>query len=240
VAEDAGLSRKEEQERASILSWQEPFQVVEAIVLIARVFAGGITMNLELYEQFVALKDAGRRAEAKPFLDLFIASFETEDEIREWVFAFLREGSYGHKIRHEIYENLVYPVLLKGYLERDATSIEWLARTVSNLYELRSPHPLLHHKSEIALWKEAYELQPSRQVQEQLLASELWRFDYAQHEWPAGILCGMNGASLEEYAHILKDVDFARSLDTDQAYAQYFHDFEAKVHQYMDRLRSRN
>jgi hypothetical protein len=130
-------------------------------------------MNLELYERFVALKDAGRRAEAKPYLDSFIASFETQDEIQKWVFKFLREGNYGHRIRHEIYENLVYPTLLKGYLERDAESVEWLARTVDSLYQLKSPHPLLYRKPEFQLWKEAYDLHPSEQIREKLLASEL-------------------------------------------------------------------
>ena len=83
-------------------------------------------MNLDLYDQFIRLNNSGRRNEAKAALDLFIASAESPANVQKWVFPFLENGGYGHKSRHEIYEKLVYPVLLEGYLKHDAKSILWL------------------------------------------------------------------------------------------------------------------
>ena len=196
-------------------------------------------MKADLYEQFVSLKNLGKKAEAKVAVNLFIASFETWEEKRVWVYSFLSAEEYGHKIRHEIYETLVYPVLLNGYLEGDATSIVWLAKTATNLYALKSPHPSLKHKTDFALFKEAYKLEPNEGVRAHLLNTLLNWFSFSQHEWPAGILYGMDGANIEQCEEILQEVEFARSLDIQRRHNSYFSDFEEKVHEYTNRLRER-
>jgi hypothetical protein len=196
-------------------------------------------MNADLYEQFVSLKNLGKKGEAKAALDSFIASFETLEEKRVWVHSFLEAGDYGHRVRHEIYENLVYPVLLDGYLKGDATSVAWLARTASNLYVIKSPHPLLKHKTDFALFKEAYRLEPNERIGTDLLSTLINWFSFSQHEWPAGILYGMDGADIEQCEDILQEIKFARSLDHQRKYEGYLSEFEAKVHEYIKRLRER-
>lgn len=196
-------------------------------------------MNAHLYERFVSLKSLGRKAEAKAALDSFIASFETPEEKQVWVFSFLEDEGYGHKVRHEIYENLVYPVLLDGYLKDEANSVAWLARTVENLWEIKSPHPALRGKGELALHKEAYGLAPDENMRIGLIKTLIRGFDYAQHEWPAGILCGTDGADIEQCQDILQDIDLARQLDSEKRYESYLSKFEAKVNEYTKRLRDR-
>ena len=194
-------------------------------------------MNTNLYEQFVSLKNLGKKAEAKAALDLFIASFETLEEKRVWVCSFLEAEDYGHRVRHEIYENLVYRVLLDGYLKGDVTSVAWLARTASNLYAIKSPHPLLKHKTEFALFKEAYRLEPNERIETDLLNTLINWFSFSQHEWPAGILYEMDGADIGQCEDILQEIKFARSLDHQRNYEGYLSEFEAKVHEYIKRLR---
>jgi hypothetical protein len=109
-------------------------------------------MDAKLYDQFLALKNMGKAAEAKIILESFIASFRSRDESRSWVFAFLEGRQYGHVIRHEIYEKLVYPTLLDGYLKNDVASVTWLARTTLNLSKLNAVHPSLYEKSEFILF----------------------------------------------------------------------------------------
>jgi hypothetical protein len=196
-------------------------------------------MKADLYEQFVSLKNLGKKAEAKVAIDTFIASFESWEEKQVWVYSFLNSGGNGCRIRHEIYENLVYPVLLDGYLKGSVASIVWLARTASNLYTIKSPHALLKHKTDFALFKEAYELEPSEEIGAQLLNALLDWFHFSQHEWPAGILYGMDGANMEQCEEILQEVEFARSLDIQRRYDGYFSGFEIKVHEYVKRLRER-
>ena len=196
-------------------------------------------MDTDLYEQFIILKDSGRKAEAKVSLDLFIASFATLEQKRDWVYSYLEEGKYGQRIRHEIYENLVYPVLLDGYLRNDANSVAWLAKTANNLYKVKSPHPVLKGKHEFTLFKETHDLEPSAEVEAELLSALLKWFSYAQHEWPAGILYGPNGADISESEEYLLDVQFARSLDRDKEHEDFLSQFESKVREYIQRLQTR-
>lgn len=196
-------------------------------------------MNADLYEQFVSLKNLGKKAEAKAALGLFVASFETLVEKRIWVYSFLEAGEYGHRVRYEIYENLVYPVLLDGYLKGDATSVAWFARTASNLYTIKSLHPLLKHKTDFALFKEAYRLDPNERIGTVLLSTLINWFSFSQHEWPAGILYGMDGTDIQQCEDILREIKFARSLDHQRKYEGYLSEFEAKVHEYIERLRER-
>ena len=196
-------------------------------------------MNADLYEQFLLLKNSGRKSEAKVALDSFIASFETPEEKKTWVSSFLNEGNYGHKIRHEIYEKLIYPVLLAGYLERDVDSIIWLVKTVDNLYEVKPLHPALEHQTDFSFLQEAYTIKPNEQTSQLLLNRLLSWFSISQHEWPSGILYGMNGASREECKEILCDVEFARQLDIKKKHGSYLSDFEMKVREYMIRVQQR-
>lgn len=194
-------------------------------------------MNADLYEQFVSLKELGRKAEAKIAVDLFIASFGTAEEIKSWVFAFLETEFDRYRIRHEIYEKLVYPVLLDGYLKNDANCTAWLAKTIYNFYELKEIHSSLKNKGVIQLFEEAYNLDPNEDVRSRFLESWIAEFDYSQHEWPAGILDGINGTDIKGCEQILQEVESVRNLDTQNKYQDYLFDYEAKVREYIVRLR---
>jgi len=192
-------------------------------------------MNTDLYEQFVTLKDSGKKADAKEVLDLFIASFQTPEGIRDWVFRFLESGDYGHRIRHEIYEKLVYPVLLNGYLENDVCSIEWLAKTFSNLVCLKSRHKLLEDKCPFTLYREAFTLGPNKENKAYVLNQLIRWFQFAEHEWPDYLIWGTDD-TIEEYEDLLNEVDFARSLDDQNEHEYFLFQFEAKVNEYIRRL----
>lgn len=195
-------------------------------------------MDTKLYEQFLTLKNQGQKDAAQSALRAFIASFRTAEEKRSWVFSFLQEGHYGHKIRHEVYQQLVYPVLLEGYLRYDPISVLWMARTAHQLHTIPKLHPRLQDKSGFSLLREAYQLQPHEEVRCDLLAMLLNRFSYAQHEWPAGILFEADGATPEQCQEMLQEIAFARQLDHENQYSISFSEFEARVQQYIVRLRA--
>jgi hypothetical protein len=197
-------------------------------------------MNAALYDQFVVLKSRGNKTEAKSALNAFIASFATLQEKKEWTFAFLENADYGHKIRHETYENIIYPTLLDGYLKNEFNSIFWLAKTIDNLYEIRCPHPKLGNKTDLAIFKEAFKLDPTDDIRLHLLDTLLRWFSFSQHEWPAGILYGMDGADMTQCEDILNEVRFARTLDKEGKCNEYFSDFESKIRKYISRLQACN
>lgn len=196
-------------------------------------------MDLSLYEQFLKFKERGQREKAREPLLEFITSFQSFEEKKSWVHTFLEAEEFGHTIRHEIYQHLVFPVLLDGYTKKDAWATLWLAKTAQNLYANKLLHSQVGYKSEFQLLKEAYSLEPSEPVRNYLLEAELQWFRHCQHEWPAGILYGMDGATTDQCEDILQEVAFVKTLDPNRKHANFVNDFENKVHEYQNRLTSK-
>lgn len=192
-------------------------------------------MKTELYQRYLAHRTAGRKRDASDTIREFVASCTGPQDRQEWVRQFLEDGGHEHRIRHEVYESLVFPVLLDGYVRRDFWSIYWLAKTASSLYAASSLHAQLEYKAERQLFREAFELQPTSEIRRCLLEAYLAEFSHCQHEWPAGILYGMDGATIDDCADLLQDVDFVRSLD-DGANEHFLKEFEERVHTYRERL----
>lgn len=76
----------------------------------------------------------------------------------------------------------------------------------------------------------------SSEVCEALLRSLLDYFCYAGHEWPAGILWGNDGATLDQCNEIMSEVTLARELDRRRANALSINEFESKLKHYKERL----
>lgn len=209
-----------------------------ATVLLTMALSSGrgkSRMDQEAYQQYRAYKEQGRKAEAKAALEMFLASVGPAEARREWVEAFLERGEFGHRIRHEIYERLVFPVLLQGYERDEVWSLRWLARTADNLYRAPALHALVGFKSKRQFLAQAYAQEPTEEIRRLLLEARLREFEYSQHEWPAGILYGMDGATLAECDEIRNEIAFARELDEGR-HAEFLDAFEGKVNEYRARL----
>ena len=193
-------------------------------------------MKPQLHEQFVNLKNVGKKEEARRALNAFIASFDSFEEKRVWTKIFLKTEGYDHKIRYELYEQIVFPVLLDGYEKRDVWSTLWLARTLQNCCSSKKLYEQIEFKSPHRLFREAYDLEPNEETRKELLNADINWFSYSQHEWPWGILWGKDGATLDECQNILSVIIFTRSLDTEQIYTSHIDDYENKVQQYIVRL----
>lgn len=196
-------------------------------------------MNSALYEGYLALLAEGRRKDAGLMLDAFLRSFNTSKEREQWADTFLKTHTYGARVRHEVYADLIFPVLLAGSKRNDAWSLYWLAGTSQNLYTAHGLHEQINFKHEISLLKDAYAIDcKSSEVCKALLKSLLDYFDYASHEWPAGILWGSDGATLDQCNEIMSEVTLARELDRERAYALPIDEFESKLKRYQERLRA--
>jgi hypothetical protein len=196
-------------------------------------------MNSALYEDYWALLAAGRRQEARLSLDAFIQSFRTFEERERWTREFLKAHAYGERIRHEIYAELIFPVLLIGSRREDAWSLYWLAGTSQNLYRASSLHEQVGFKQEVGFLKEAYAVDSNfSEVRKRLLESLRSRFLYAAHEWPAGILWGHDSATLDQCDELMSMATLARELDREGTCALSIGEFESKVKQYKERLGS--
>ena len=197
-------------------------------------------MRPELYERFLFLKERGNKGESKAYLDNFIASFSSLGEKRAWVHHFFETRYTGGKVRHEIYENLVFPVLLDGYLHNEAWSLLWLFQTKDNLYANKALHAQVGFRAGSDFLRQAYAMEPAHSVRRFLLAEQIRGFDYCQHEWPSGILYGADGATQSECEELLREIAFTRQLDIGRLHTGYLNDFLHKVEEYQARLSTHN
>jgi hypothetical protein len=196
-------------------------------------------MKLEYYKQYLHLKTVGLRAEARQNLLQFINSFASFAEKEQWTRQFLEteEHEYGYKIRHELYEGVVFPALLKGYQNQDPWSILWLARTARNFEQARHLHEQIDLKTGHELLKECYSIDPSNaEVQTDLLRMQVRGFEYCIHEDPAGILSGQDGATIDECQEILAEIEFVRKLDPEKIQERFLNEVQSKVLEYLGRL----
>jgi hypothetical protein len=189
------------------------------------------------YEHFKIHLARGDRAAAKTHIKRFVDSFEEVDDKKAWVKWYLENEERGHLVRHEIYEHLVFPVLLEGYRRSDAWSLRWLARTSQNLYRADDLWLQIARKTEHGLLTQLYAQCPcDKEVAKALLRSHSQGFQYMIHEWPHGILYGHNSASLEECELILCQLNLVRQLDNDQTHSAFLDEVESKVFEYQSRL----
>ncbi len=184
------------------------------------------------------LIDAGRKAEAKIAINDFIASFSASDDRRQWVRKFLEGRYYDYKIRHELYEQIIFPVLLEGFNQDDSWSKLWLAKTMLNLADCRDLVSQIEGYTIAELLLDVYAVDPSEEVRQLLITEYIRGFDYSQHEWPAGILNGPNVTTIADCEEMLRDVAIVRSIDRGEHEA-YLQQYKARVKKYIVRLRNR-
>ena len=90
-------------------------------------------MTPEHFDRFNHSIESGNRPEAATAIRAFVESFSDLQEKRLWSENYLATARYGHKIRHELYESVIFPALLDGYRRSDPWSLRWLARSVGKV-----------------------------------------------------------------------------------------------------------
>lgn len=183
-------------------------------------------MKIKFFNKFKEAKNLGHKAEAKTNVDLFIRSFSGLDEKSEWVKSYLEEGDFGHKIRHEVYEEVIFPVLLRGYKNHDPWALYWLAETMQNIYASKKLHELIDFKSEFELLRECFANDRNNdKVRVALLEHLRGSFSFAIHEWPTAVIYEA-GESPDD---LLAEIAYARTLDKEGTYSAFFSEVEEIV-----------
>ena len=194
-------------------------------------------MDTGIFDTFTQQLETGHRKEATRTLARFIASFADLEEKKVWTREYLETGRLGHKIRHELYEHVVFPTLLAGYRLGDPWSIRWLIRTVQNLYQAKPLWLQLEYKTANTLLRELFCVNPADDaVRRELLAEDIGWLRYAVHEWPAGILFAHDGAVSEECDRLAAASTEAWRLDREGTYSAFLDDFDSKLREYLARL----
>ena len=169
-------------------------------------------MDVTLYKAYLQAKEDGLKKLASEHIRAFIDSFSNESERNLWCRSFLDQGEYGHKIRHELYREIIFPVLLEGFKTDDAWSFFYLGKTAQNLYTDKRLHEQVDQLSDFEFYKRCYEIAPWLFDVREMLADTVWRgICFGVHEWPSG-LC-------YEASEIAEDVKYLKSLDCEGRYS---------------------
>ncbi|MCG7497769.1 hypothetical protein MHO82_12935 [Vibrio sp. Of7-15] len=192
-------------------------------------------MNIEYLEKFERELNTGLRKQAAKSIQLFIGSFKDEDEIRAWVWQYLLnlEKNQHCCIRYELFVNLIYPTLKKGFEVRNYESTLWLGKLAQNIYKTKGVFEELGSLTEMDFYRKCYELDATRSEGKELLRRCIldW-LSYCEHEWPVGILYGNDGATVEQCSEIRQEAEFVRSLTVDKNEQAFIVQFLNKLEQY--------
>lgn len=196
-------------------------------------------MNIECFEKFEMELELGLKKKAAASVKQFVDSFENDDEIKSWVWSYLPklEKNRHSCIRYEIFIELVYPVLKKGFKNSDYNSTLWLGKLVQNVYQTKGVFEELGSNVEMGFFRKCHEIDPNvEEGNELLLQSILSWLSHCVHEWPSGILYGMDGASIAQCQEIRSEANFAKSLASEERELSFINDFLVKLTEYELRL----
>ena len=192
-------------------------------------------MNIEYFEKFEMELELGLKKKAAASVKQFVNSFENDDEIKSWVWSYLPklEKNRHSCIRYEIFIDLVYPVLKKGFESRDYNSTLWLGKLVQNVYQTKGIFEELGSNVEMDFFRKCHEIDPNvEEGNELLLQSILSWLSHCVHEWPSGILYGMDGASIEQCKEIRSEANFVKLLSSKERELSFINDFLVKLTEY--------
>jgi hypothetical protein len=202
-------------------------------------------MDEEACERFFSLDKAGRRKESKLAFRQFADSFSSAEQRDRWAREFLekqeffnRFDQFGIRVRQELFDEILWPFLRPGVEQHEPPCLYWLAGLQQNLL-VPSYRDYPADLSPICLLREALEVEPtSLPIRRALLAKLIDLFHYADHEWPSGILNGMDGANIDVLSEYERLIELARSLDLGGSYADTLNDFAIHVQLYRQRSRA--
>jgi len=182
-------------------------------------------MDVTLYKAYLKAKEDGLKKLASEHIRKFIDSFANKSEMLLWSRSFLEQAEYGYKIRHELYREVIFPVLFDGFKVGDAWSLFYLGKTAQNLYSDKSLHSQVEQLSDFEFFKRCYDISPELFDVRVSLADTVWRgVSFGVHEWPSG-LC-------YEASEIAEDVKYLKALDDEGRYRLGIEEVEQILQEY--------
>ncbi|GHV09531.1 hypothetical protein FACS189485_22230 [Spirochaetia bacterium] len=195
-------------------------------------------MEIKYYDEYIKYKKLGLRIEQKENVQKFIQSFMDFNEKQQWVIENLPkiELDSNRRIRNELFEEVIFPVLLDGYNNKNINLMLWLVKLEQNYYQNKNIWEKISFKTSLQIIKECYTLDPNNtEVIEKYLEIEIRGINYSEHEWPYGILYSNNFATKDECKNILEEIPFIHKLDRNKKHEKYINEYENRVKEYMSK-----
>lgn len=198
-------------------------------------------MDNKHFSEFEKFSGLGLKKDATKSLRLFIQSLASDEEKTEWVWAYLDKlpQERHSRIRHELFAEVVYPVLKAGFENKNYDATLWLGLLNQNILRNKAILKEINY-SGYHFYKCCLKIDPSREQAKIFMLQELiqW-FSYIFHEWPSGVLYGPHGATLEECSDIRKELDFSLTLRPSEVQEDEIKEYRAMLTEYEARLQQR-
>jgi hypothetical protein len=198
----------------------------------------GVNMEIEYYNEYLHYRKIGIREKTKEAVIKFINSFENYTEKESWAMEYLPKLEYdgNGRIRNELFEEIIFPVLLNGYNNKNVSLMIWPVKLNQNYYQNHRIWEKINYKTALEIIKECYDLEPNNnEVTDMFLEVLIEKINFSIHEWPYGILFGNSFATKDECKSLLERVKFINKLDKNKKHSEYINDYENKVKEYMER-----
>ena len=193
-------------------------------------------MDHPLYVAYLERLEKGDRTGATDSLRQFISSFSSLSEQDTWCRRFLATYDGRTNIRFELYQDLIFPYILRL---REKDPVEGGLALVTTYGSFVRNKKLLDENSfggEIGLLTELNEVAPNHpRITDMLLDLMMRNLEYCFHEQPH-VLYGHDGAGLAECDEIEADIRQAKELHSDQETAVKLETYLAQLQQYREKL----
>ncbi len=106
-----------------------------------------------------------------------------------------------------------------------------------DIYQTKKIHEELGWVTEINLFNKCYELDPGiNEARFLLLKCTVSWLEYSEHEWPSGILYGIDGATSEQCVELSLAVQRVLELDKEHKYSEFIKQYNKKLTEYRARF----
>jgi hypothetical protein len=186
-------------------------------------------MEIEHFNSYLKYERMGIKAETKKQLHNFISSFENHEEKIVWTIEYLPKLEFNNnsRIRNELFEEIVFPVLLEGYTNKNVKLMVWMAKLIQNLYQNKKLWEKINYDSDLNIIRECYELEPdNNEISDLYLEIIIEKILYRIHEWPSGILIGNTFAEKDECKRLLEEIPLLNKLDRNKKYYELVIEYE--------------
>jgi hypothetical protein len=178
-------------------------------------------MNIDYFNEYLNYTNKGLRIKAKEYINKIIHSFEDYYEKELWTLKYLPKlnNDSNGRIRNELFEEIIFPVLLNGYNNKNINLTVWLVKLSQNYYQNNRIWKKINYKSSLEIIRKCYELEPNNnEIIDLYFKIKIERMDFCIHEYPYGILYGNNFATKEECKILLEEIPFLIKLDRNKKY----------------------
>ena len=192
-------------------------------------------MNIEYFSKYLEYDKNGLKAKRKEYLNKFINSFENNNEKISWTIDYLSNFDFNKNIRFDLFKEIIFPVLLDGYNNKNIKYMIWLAKIIKNISYDKEVAKKIGYISGLGIIKKCYELdQNNIEVNDLYIELMVRGIIYSLHEWPIGILNGNTFIDKNECKIILKkEIPILKKLDRNKKYNEIIIEYENKLKEYI-------